>query len=365
MTSKSIEVAGLRSARELEASVATRMDNMAKAEEFVRSTFGDETLGWMTALRERSGGRPMFMLARQIAKPDLQHAALFLAAERLGCGLVTLEWTSDFMSMEGGGYKRSYIDIPLGYIGNKGNLVSKNVRVISKVPMTVVPVDGKIRICDVDVPEEGVSLLKKQLDKCMCSQLAASLEPRSHKISELHLSLRNGIEGNNQLAPDVSVLGEAAVFGLLRNGNSRVPGFGGVVLHKRDRGPVRVDKVGGQLMNVLSFSLQNVAPNLVLTVTDWNGDDQIIRERYETAVSFLKRNGLNEPLQFVVPSLHDMLRKYISPSYSTSAQLDAVVPARHGACRAAKLEPSDDLTKTFIDAAKAILDAMKAAKLGE
>jgi hypothetical protein len=356
MTAKRIEVAGLRTATEMRSAIADRQGNVGRAEEFVRSTFGPETLKYMTDLRDAIGRRPAFALARQIAKPDMQHAALYVASEGLGCTLVTLEWTKDFMSMQGG-YKRSYVDLPMGYIGNKGNLVSKHVKVLPKLSPATPVVQGRVRICDVEIPESGIALLKQQLSLCMCAQLAASLEGRSHKIQELHCRIRSGVEGDNQLVPDVSELGELAVRGLLRSGAS-VPGLKDVS-YSPDSDSVRVDRIGGQFMYVLDFTLPNVIPNLVLAVTDWNGDDEIIRSRYDSAVSFLRGRGLNEPLQFIVPSLHQALGEPISGSDAT---LDTVIPARKGLCRLARPQPADELDRTFIEAGRSIVEGMRSAK---
>ncbi len=363
MSARRIEVAGLRSRNEMESAIAGRMDNVARAEEFAGRTFGEDALRYMTDLRERSGGKPTFVLARQIAKPDLQHAALYLGARSMGYGLATMEWTRDFMSMSSDGYKRSYVDIPLGYIGNKGNLVTKHVKVMNKLPTDVALVCGNVRICDIDIPADGVAMLKKELGGRMCTRLAASLEGRSHKIGELHTNLRNRIEGADQLVPDVSELGDHAVLGLLRT-KANVPGLGEAKLFGSGHA-TRVDKIGGQLMNVLSFTLQNVAPNMVLAVTDWNGDDEIIRQRYGTAVSFLEGNGLNEPLQFIIPNLHEMLRDHVSQSYGSFTPLDTVVPARADICNLARHQPSESLGTTFIEAGSAIIDGMKEAKQGE
>jgi hypothetical protein len=357
MTAKRIEVAGLSSARQMEAAIAARQGNVGRAEEFVRTTFGEETLGYMIRLRESTKGQIGFMLPRQIAKPDMQHASLYLMAQRLGFTIATLEWTRDFMSMEGKGYKRSYIDLAMGYIGNKGNLISSNVKVLQKIPVETPVVGGKIRICDIGIPESGVSLLKSQLAKCMCAQLAASIEGRGHTIQELHYKMRSAIEGEDQLSPDVSELGELAVLGLLRS-PKYVPGMDEAV-YKSDGGPTRVDKIGGQLMNVLSFTLQNVVPNLVLSVTDWNGDDEVIRHRYDCAVTFLKNNGLNEPLQFFIPPLHGAIAEPISGSLT---QLDTMVPAKSGICKLARLEASDNMPRMFIDAGRSIIEGMKSVK---
>ncbi len=356
MTTRRIEVADLRSANEMTAAITARSRNVARAEEFVRETFGDETLHYMVRLREQSEGKPSFMLPRQIAKPDLQHAALYLSAEKQGYNVVTLEWTRDYMSIQGG-YKRSYIELPLAYMGRKGNLVAKHITLLEGTSFTRKLAAGNFRICEVEIPEDGISFLKKELQDKIDALLSDSIEKRSYRIQELHSRMRSMIEGDRQIIADVSELGETAALGMLRKG-SVVPGMEAVKYSGAD-GKILIERIGGQFMNVLSFTLQNVAPNLVLAVTDWNGDDVRIQQRYETAVNFLKGSGLYEPLQFFIPPLAEELNETITGS--SKASLDSIVPAKSGICASAKLAPSDDLRATFIGAASSIIVAMRQA----
>ena len=351
---KPIAVSSLSSAREMEAAIASRTGNVGRAEEFVKATFGPETLKFMTDLRDRVQGTPSLMLARQIAKPEMRHAALYLTAKSLGYKLVTLEWTTDFLQMDANGYKRYCVDVPFCYVGNKSDLVARHVNLIKGTAAAAIP-DCRVKLCDIEVPASAVAILKAHMGRSMCPLLAAFLEERNYGLQELHSLLRSHIEGTDQTVADASAFGEMAIAGLTKL-RSRVPGLGAVSYQTDGSKPCRP---GGEVMYVLLFALQNVAPNLVLAESDWNKDDEKLRRRYETVVDFLVANGLNAPLQFIMPSLHESLKE---PIRGTSVQLDRVVPAKSGICGLARLEPSGELSTTFLESGKSILNALKAAK---
>jgi hypothetical protein len=337
-------VSSLVSLREMEAAISQRRGNIGRAEEFVRSTFGPETLNFMTKLRDEASGSPAFMLARQIAKPEMRHAALYLTAKSLGYKLVTLEWATDFLQMGSNGYKRYCVDIPFGYLGNKNDLVARHVNLIKGTPAAAAP-DCKIRLCDIEVPASTVAILRTHLQRSMCGELAAALEDKNYGLQEFHSLLRGKIEGTDQTVADASAFGGEAMAGLTELYN-HVPGL-------------QAGHLGGEFMYLLLFALQNVAPNLVLAESDWNKDDEKLRRRYESVVGFLRANGLNEPLQFIMPPLHESLAL---PIKGTDAKLDRMVPAKSGICGLARLEPSDQIDRTFLESGRSILDALRAAK---
>jgi hypothetical protein len=346
-TTSQITVSDLRSATEVSGAIAERrkVRSVVEAERFVRHRFGEEALLSMLRIKDVVDDRPTFVFCRQIGKPDLQHNALYLTAKALGYSILTSEWHNDFLTMRKGYYKRTYAKLPLAAVGREGSMYVRSISLVDA------PLYGT-RLKDVIVPGKAVDDFRKVVARIE-PRIAEALEGRDHMLPEFHQKLRGVIEGNGQLAIDMSGLSECVAKHLIRK-KSNMPGAENIVSRIED-GDRKIDSVGGQLMNIVIFAMQNLIPNMILAVTDWNHDDFEIRERYQKAVGFLEDNGLKEPLQVFIPSLATELKGHAT---SGSIELDYVTPAIADVAKIPKPQSDGNIGATYIGMGSAIIGHM-------
>lgn len=343
-TTSQIRVSDLRSATEVGGAIAERRAGTAAAERFIGQRFGEEALWAMLRIKETVDGRPTFVFCRQIAKPDLQHNAIYLTAKSLDYSMLTPEWHSDFLTMKRGYYKRTYAKLPLAAMGRNGMYI-RNISLVDE------PLYGT-RLRDAVVSESAVGGFVDVVRRIE-PEIAGALELREHTLPEFHQRLREIIEGKEQLTVDTSRLGEHVAGHILRN-KFHVPGIEATV-HRMEDGEMRIETVGGQMMNIIVFAMQNMIPNMLLAVTDWNHDDLEIRRRYQIGVEFLKQNGLKAPLQIFMPSLADKLK---GQATSSIVELDYITPAITGLDEIPRPKSDGSIGATYIAMGSAILSHM-------
>jgi hypothetical protein len=366
-----IEVASLRTASDVRGAIDRMQDNRGRARDFVWKTFGEDVLNSMLRIGELiPDGRPTLVLSRQIAKPDMQYASTYLAAKRLGYSMLTLEWTDDQICMDPRNYKRTYIKLPLGAIGRSGSLFSKGVDVVDPKLVTAAEVSGKKKIKDFVVRPSSIAEFKDAAALLAPGLVNGEMDGGGDiSLRAFYANLRSVMRIGGEPATDI--LSEMAIRAayylraqLERKDNAYwrdVPGFGDTKWDDRflkgDRHATwSVEKVNGQLVNVLVFALQNLVPNLVLAVTDWNGDDRNIQDRYLTAVQFLESNGLRPPLQTFIPSMSDGMAE---KAVGTTLGLDSIVPMTSRIAELAGQKPSEEIDENIIDAGRSIVKLMR------
>ena len=352
-----IEVASLRSDSGLRAAVESRQANRPKARDMVARMFGEDVLeGMLRVGGHVPDGRPTLVLSRQLAKPDMQYASMYLAAKRLGYSMLTLEWTDDKMCVDTGSYKRTYVKLPLGGIGRNGSLFTRGVEMID--PKLTMGVTGRRKIRELSVPGSSISQLREITATMTPGFMNGEMGDGDLGLPEFHKGLRAAMGIDDLPATDLmGEIGIMATVNLLRSGKLGVPGLGESRVTIGGDGRAAETKVSGQLMNVLVFTMQNLLPNLVLAVTDWNGDDQIIQDRYLAAVEFLESNGLRPPLQTFIPSMNNSLGEKVS---GTQMELDNIIPLTNRIGELSGTRPTtEDIGENIIEAGKSILKLMR------
>ncbi len=320
-----IDIANLNSLREAEHAIRQRNADIGKAEAHVVGMFGESTLNHMLRLRDGMDGRPTLAFLRQIAKPDLQHNALYIATRSLGFQLLTLEWHNDSLTMQKGYYKRTYVRLPLASVGRKGNVYVKDVGLVDNATFGM-PLN------EIEVKEPGIKAFADTASR-MGSRLSSSVTGTC-KLPEFHKRLRGAVEGNDQLTYDTSTIAAEAAH---RHGG----------------------RTDGQAMYKLIYMMQGVMPNMIFAFTDWNGDDPKIQGMYLEAVGFLATLGLGEPLQTIIPSLSGLAEGGLSNS---RLQPEEIVPANVSMREIESVKDSGCIDATYVESARAILRRMKSAR---
>jgi hypothetical protein len=328
---------------QIEQTIRERQSNVPAAESFIRRTFGEETLGYLQTMKDAVGDRPTITFARQVGKPDLQHNALYLTAKELGFGLATLEWLNDHFTSQNY-YKKTYAVMPMVSASGSGALTIHNVKLTDNMDT----IEGK-RLQEVTVTRKGVSGLKSRMQQ-VHSKVGSTLEVRDYALPEIHQSLRREIEGRNQIAFNLGVPGESAVRFVCER-REQLPEIAALIRQTRTG-----MEISGPFMYLLNFSMHNLIPNLVLAATDWSHDDQKIQNMYNNTVGTLRQNGMDEPLQTIMPSLTGAVRRSINKATPLSMEVELLVPSRNVA--EVSFPMSQDLAGMQLEAAAAIMQQL-------
>ncbi|MDE1833279.1 MAG: hypothetical protein KGH58_02570 [Candidatus Micrarchaeota archaeon] len=341
----------LRTREELDRAVKERERNEGRAEAMIRSLFGEETLKVMQTLKDMIGDRPAITFARQMAKPDIQHNAIYLAAREHGLQLVTLEWLNDLFTAKNY-YKRTYVRIPFVNVGRRGTLNFQSVRLAD-----LGKVEGK-RLEEITIESERVLSLKRKLGSEMASDVASGIAERDCRLTELHSLLRERVEGPDQIAFNIGRAGEEAANYVIDN-KIALPDSRGIARVQSDGGGT-VISIGGPPMYLLNFLMHNFISKLALAATDWSKDEPKIQTMYNNTVSYLRSNGLDEPLQTIIPELGEnvAVMRHLEGADRANVPIDLVVPTiRVGALEFRNQGP--DMGATQVAAATAILQGLK------
>ena len=328
---------------QIEQAIRERQANVPAAESFIRRTFGEETLGHLQTLKDAVGSRPTITFARQVGKPDLQHNTLYLTAKELNFGLVTLEWLNDHFTSQNY-YKKTYAVMPMVSASRSGALTIHNI----KLTRNMDEIEGR-QLQEVTVTRNGVAELKSRMRQVR-SEVGSTLESRDYTLPEMHKALRREIEGQDQIAFDMGAPGESAIRFVCER-REQLPEIATLIRQTRTG-----IEISGPFMYLLNFSMHNLIPNLILAATDWSLDDQKIQKMYNNTVETLRQNGMDEPLQTIMPSLTGAMKRPINKATPLSMEVELLVPSRNVADIGFPV--SQDLARVQLDAATAIMQQL-------
>ncbi|HVC58055.1 MAG TPA: hypothetical protein VND15_01100 [Candidatus Acidoferrales bacterium] len=318
LNTKGVDSMNLKTKEEINRRAREMKGNEAKAEELIGRYFGDETLKVMRRLKDSvEPDRPAICIARQIAKPDIQHNSLFLAAKELGFQFINLEWTDDRFTAQND-YKKSYVAVPFASAGGKGTLNIQNIKLASVGEVEGSRLDGMV------ITRKNVAAMKEMVENRMSSGVTSCLQDKEYKLVELHSLLRQRIEGPGQLTFDASSVNELSARYVEEN-KIELPTAKTI----ESRLGKRLTSVAGPRIYLLNFLAYNYISNLVLAPEDFSKDDPKLQAIFYGTVSYLRSVGLAEPMQTLMPELDrsaEVIRQ-MAGSDSGCGKIHLAIPA--------------------------------------